>query len=836
MIHQNINRDWVVTKGTVSMMDLFMGGGDSVQKVDLPYDAMIHEPRLADTPNSNQTGFYPGGQYTYTKQLDIPECWQGKTITLEFEGVADTARVYINGDYAGGNQNPYTNFYIKAENYLNYGKTNELKVEIRSLEQSSRWYSGAGIYRNVNLLVGGPIHLQVNGLRITTPEIAADLATVVVRTELVNRELRNKNVTIQIQITDADGTIVACDSIPVTAFAGESFSTSQRIGVTTPKLWDDESPYLYSCIVKVLEGEEVLDEESTKFGIRSLQLSAQKGLRVNGKEVKLRGTCIHHDNGVIGAATFAAAEQRRCEQLKAAGFNCIRSSHHPISKAMLDACDLLGVYVVDELTDMWTRTKNPNDYANYFPDYWKTDLQSMVNKDYNHPCVIFYSTGNEIPEAGSARGAEWNRRINNRIKELDDTRYTTNGINGMLAGSARLGEILCQATGMTPEQMATAAKQPSAGNADTGGADELNGMMSILMGSVADSIATSPILYEMINEFVSCVDVAGYNYLTALHEVEKTRHPNRVVMGTETYPADIVRLWDVVKRNPHVIGDMTWTGYDYLGEAGCGIFHYDGAQNFSAHWPDRLAGIGDIDILGRRKPISYLREIVYGLRKDPYIGVLRMNRNGQKSSITPWMWKDNIASWTWPGFEGQNASIDIYADADEVELLMNGKTLGKQVIKSKYVATFVVPYQPGTLTAVSYTSGVETGRFVLETADNAVELKITADKTVLTDGADLAFITVELVDAKGRTNLHAQRRVTVTVEGEGTLQGFGSADPSCEGSYQETTWATYDGAVMAVVRAGKQSGSITVTVTADECATRTLVLKNKITQKEMGEA
>jgi beta-galactosidase len=832
MIRQNINQDWVVVKGTVSMMDLFMGNSDFALQVDLPYDAMIHEVRSADTPNGNQTGFYPGGQYTYIKKLDISEYWEGKTITLEFEGVADTARVYINGDYAGGNLNPYTNFYIEASNYLNYGHTNELKVEVRSLEQSSRWYSGAGIYRNVNLLIGGPIHLKVDGLRITTPDVTADLAAVVIRTELVNRGVSNRKVVIQTEITDADGTIVANDTIPITAFAGGSFSASQRIGVATPKLWDDETPNLYNCIVKVLDGKEVLDEETTMFGIRSLQLSAQSGLRVNGKVVKLRGTCIHHDNGVIGAATFAAAEQRRCEQMKAAGFNCIRSSHHPISKAMLDACDRLGVYVIDELTDMWTRTKNPNDYANYFADYWKIDLQSMVDKDYNHPSVIFYSTGNEIPEAGSARGAEWNRRICNHFKELDDTRYTTNGVNGMLAGSARLGEIMCQATGMTTEQFESAAKQPANGNAGTGGADELNGMMDVMMGPIADSIATSPILYEMIDEFVASMDVAGYNYLTALHEVEKTRRPNRVVMGAETFPADIVHLWDLVKRNPHVIGDMTWTGYDYLGEAGCGIFHYDGAQNFSAHWPDRLAGIGDIDILGRRKPISYLREIVYGQRKNPYIGVLRMNRYGQKSSITPWMWKDNIASWTWPGFEGQNASVDVYADADEVELLLNGNTLGRQVTKGHYVATFVVPYQPGTLTAVSYTNGDETGRFVLETADEAVEVNVTVDKTTLAaDGMDLAFIMVDLVDVQGRANILAQRQVTVTVEGSGTLQGFGSADPSCEGSYQDTNWVTYDGTVMAVVRSGKQPGLVTVTIAADGCTAKTLTMQNKMNPK-----
>ena len=299
------------------------------------------------------------------------------------------------------------------------------------------------------------------------------------------------------------------------------------------------------------------------------------------------------------------------------------------------------------------------------------------------------------------------------MKRLDATRYTTNGINGLMAGNDRMGEIMCQATGMTPEQL-EAMQQPD--EQKRGGADEINGMAEVMVGPLADAIATSPILEEMIGEFAAANDIAGYNYLTALHEEDHIRHPNRVVLGTETFPADIVHLWDIVKRNPHVLGDFTWTGYDYLGEAGCGIFHYNGGVNFSAHWPDRLAGIGDIDILGDRKPISYLRQAVFEIGHAPSIGVLRMDKAGIEVGKTPWMWKDNLASWTWPGYEGVTASVDVYANADEVELFLNGESLGRKSIGGVYVVTYEVPYHPGKLEAVSYLNGAEAGRTVLQTA------------------------------------------------------------------------------------------------------------------------
>ena len=706
---------------------------------------------------------------------------------------------------------------------------NEIRVVADNMEETSRWYCGGGIYRDVNLMIGGEIYFAVDSLKVSAPDISETEAVIAVETTLCNKGRRNRKVWIEAVVCDGVGEEITKSKISVTAFAGENLISRQRISVCRPRLWNAEHPELYTCSVRAVCDDEVLDEDRTVFGIRKLELSAQTGLKVNGQEVKLRGACIHLDNGILGAAAYKDADERKIRLLKEAGFNCIRSSHQPVGKTMLEVCDRLGMYVMDEFSDVWTRQKNIHDYSMVFEDAWEEDVRRMVEKDFNHPSVILYSTGNEIQEAGSAKGAQTNRRINEKIKQLDGTRYTVSAVNGMLAGQDRLGEILAQAMGMSQEELAesmaagqevesrTGTEQASAGS-ESGGADGLNGMMSVLTGPLADAIATSPILAEMIEEYVSVTDIAGYNYLTALHEAEKERHPNRVVLGTETFPADIVRLWDIVKKNPHVIGDMTWTGYDYLGEAGCGIFHYDGTENFTSHWPDRTAYIGDLDLIGYRRPISYFREIVYGLRKDPYIAVCRVNRNGQKPSVTPWMWKDNIASWTWPGYEGERASVDVYADADEVELFLNGISCGKKSVKGTYEAVYDIPYEPGCLMAVSYTDGQETGRFSLETAKDNIELEIRTDKKELRlENRELAFITVVLKDGKGIENLFQKKRVSVHVEGAAELLGFGNADPQAMESYDDTEWETYDGHAMAVIRAGREPGMAKVVFSAEDC-------------------
>ena len=803
----SLNHGWSFAKGTITMMDLFMGGSDKVQAVDLPHDAMIYQPRTPNTANAHQTGFYPGGEYTYLKQWEIPAEWAGHAVTLEFEGVADRCRIYINGNLAVLHHNPYTGIFVNAAPYLHYGQTNEIKVEVRSIEQSSRWYSGAGIYRDVYAWIADhDVWIPANGLRVTTKSVVDGTAELCVEVPL-HSETKGK-AEVEITLCGSDGTIAAAEHEAITLLPNEEQRHTQLLTVKNARLWSDEDPYLYMCEIKVRQAGTALDSVTLPVGIRTLGLNAEQGFLLNGKPVKLRGTCIHHDNGVIGAATFSDAEERRCRQLKAAGFNAIRSSHHPMSKAMLAACDRLGMLVMDELSDMWTRTKNPNDYANFFADCWQDDVISVVEKDYNHPCVILYSTGNEIPEAGTPYGAALNRKLNAAIKALDSTRYTTCGINGLMAGSDKVGEMICQASGMSMEELAAMSAPQESGSA---GADEVNSMATVMVGPLADAIATCPIMEDLISEFAAATDIAGYNYLTGLHEEDHRRHPNRTVLGTETFPADIVNLWAIVQRNAHVLGDFTWTGYDYLGEAGCGVFHYDGGQNFSAHWPDRLAGIGDIDILGDRKPISYLREAVYGLHKVCSIGVERMDKAGLPVSKTPWMWKDNIASWTWPGYEGQAAQIDVYANATEAELFLNGVSMGRKPIEG-CIASFTVPYQPGTLAAVCYEDGHIVSESKLHTSGEPSRLSIETEVgSHHTGDARLAFVKVRLADAQGRINRFERREITVKLEGNAVLQGFGSADPSCEGSYQDTTWLTYDGAVMAVVRGGKTRGQARLT-------------------------
>jgi len=376
-----------------------------------------------------------------------------------------------------------------------------------------------------------------------------------------------------------------------------------------------------------------------------------------------------------------------------------------------------------------------------------------------------------------------------------------------------MGEIMCEITGMTPEQMAAQAQSQQSGS--SAGSDAANGATDIMKGPLADAFATSSILTEMLDEFASVTDITGYNYLTARHVMEHELNPNRVILGTETFPSDIVRLWDIVKNNHNVIGDMTWTGWDYIGEAGCGVTYYDGRQGFMSNWPISLSGMGDIDIIGNRRPVSYVREIVFGLRKAPFIAVEPINHYNDTPSQTAWPWKDECISWTWRGYEGKPAVVNVYSDAEEVELFLNGESLGRKPAgeRNEFVARFETTYQPGELKAVCYRDGQAAECETLSTAGEQVYLHVDVDRDMLSaDGADLSYIMISLRDEHGVLNPQAVEEVTVTVEGAGVLQGMGNADVETVNRYGCNTWQTFEGRVLAVVRAGTEPGEITVKV------------------------
>lgn len=825
----NFNLDWSFTcSGTESVVDSFLENSDETKKmITLPHDAMILEERTSDTKNGGQTGYYPGGMYYYSKAFNVPNNWKNKNILIEFEGIQGISKIIVNGIFVGMTYNGYANSYFNLNDFLNYGEQNDIQVSVNNeMEQNSRWYTGSGIYRDVNLYISDKVHIPVYGVKVDATSINEKCAKVNFDINIENNSFTKRDIEVFIKIIDKEANEVSFSKYPITLKENGKELINQAIFLSEYNVWDTESPVLYDCSVSIVENGVELDNHQTKFGIRNISLDPFNGLQVNGKEVKLRGTCLHHDNGIIGAVSLKDAEKRKLQQLKDAGFNSIRSSHNQMSELSLSICDELGLLVIDELTDAWNQGKNINDYSNYFNKFWKDDVKKMVDKDYNHPSVIMYSTGNEIKEAGTPKGAKLNRDITNLFHNLDSSRFVTNGINGILATGKRFNGIVADVIqnlgiNIDIEKEESNEKKESEIN-------NLNGMQAILVGDIADGIATHPVMTDTLSEFTDAMDIAGYNYLTGRHEIENELFPNRIVLGTETFPGDIVNLWDIVKNNSHVIGDFTWTGYDYLGEAGVGIFHYDGKVNFQPEYPDRTASIGDIDIIGNRKPISYYREIVYGIRKEPYIAVERLDRIGQTSSQTPWMWKDVISSWTWPGFEKEIATVHVLSDADEIELFLNGKSVGKKETgeQNSFIAEFKVPYEFGELKAISYRNGIKSEEVNLETANESSRFILDIDKNVLeANGQELSYIMINLSDEKGRINHFEEHSINIAVEGPCSLEGFGSANPSCEGNYFDRSWETYDGCLLAVVRSGTSKGIGKITVSSNGIKTDEMTIK-----------
>ncbi|MET8978055.1 glycoside hydrolase family 2 TIM barrel-domain containing protein [Streptomyces sp. NPDC004539] len=801
MFRTSFNDGWQVRPKVNPFAEL---AGQSVPftPVTVPHDAMLDrwrtEPEGEVTMEGAAGAYFPGGVFEYRKTFVVPEEWRGRRVLVEFEGVYRDAVVFLNGDYAGQRPYGYSQFRIDADRYLRFGEENEIRVEARA-HKDARWYTGAGIYRDTWLVVGEVLRIEPEGVTVTTPDVDGERAVVEVVTRVVNDSIEVRTVPVVTGIRDGAGETVASDTSRVTVLPGDRATVRQRLYVSDPALWSPASPALYTCHVALGD----VDEETVTFGVRTLRLDPRRGLRINGEGVKLRGACVHHDNGPLGAATYGRAEERRIEILKEAGFNAVRMSHHPMSRAMLDACDRLGMLVVDEAFDVWTGGKSEFDYSLNFPEWWERDIEAMVAKDVNHPSVIMYSIGNEIPETGSPFGAAWGRRLAEKVRALDPTRYVTNAVNGMLAVMSELGALQQQAL----EQ----AAEDGAG---------INTLMADA-GDAMNAISASELVTERTAESFAVLDVAGLNYAEARYALDRELFPNRLVLGTETFPTRIDGNWRLVRELPHVLGDFTWTGWDYLGEVGVGRPQYadSDAPGHNAPYPYLVAGCGDIDITGHRRPASYYREIVFGLRAEPYIAVRRPEYHGKQWTGSPWAWSDSLASWTWPGSEAAPVTVEVYSDADEVELLGNGNSFGRRPTGEahRFRTEFEIVYVPGELVAVAYRDGVETGRTSLTWANGPLRLTAQADReTIRTAGGDLAYVTLTLTDAHGTPHPAADRRVSVEVGGAGELIALGSADPWTETPFGVTERLTHEGRALAILRP-TGPGKIHLTATAPDC-------------------
>ncbi|GGX30890.1 glycoside hydrolase family 2 TIM barrel-domain containing protein [Streptomyces lomondensis] len=810
MIRVSFNDGWQFRPKVNPFAEL-SGPTAPFQDVTLPHDAMIGQDRVAPRGEATSEGgagaYFPGGVFEYRKTFFVPEEYRGKRVLIEFEGVYRDATVHINGDYAGQRPYGYSHFRVDADRFLRFGEDNEIRVEARAHEDS-RWYTGAGIYRDTWMLTGELVRIAPDGLRVTTPDIDAERAVVEVATTVENDSMAIRTGEVVTEIRDAVGTVLASGTTQVTVMPGEPATARTRLYVSDPALWSPGSPALHTAEVTLKDEAGDIDAESVTFGIRSLRLDPRHGLRVNGETVKLRGACVHHDNGPLGAATFARAEERRVQLLKDAGFNAIRMSHHPMSKAMLDACDRVGMLVVDEAFDMWTSAKSGFDYSLHFPEWWERDIEAMIAKDFNHPSVIMYSIGNEIPEAGTAVGAVWGRRLAEKVRALDGTRYVTNAVNNMLAIMSELPALV---------QKARQAK----GETSSEGAG-INTLMADV-GEAMNAISASQLVTERTAESYGVLDVAGMNYSDSRYAMDGDLFPGRIILGTETFPTRIDTYWRLVAQNDHVIGDFTWTGWDYLGEVGIGRPQYLTPEHPkptpTADYPHLTADCGDIDITGHRRPVSYYREIVFGLRTQPYLAVQRPQHHGKAFAGMPWAWTDAVSSWTWPGYDGRPVTVEVYSDADEVELLVNGRSLGRLPVGEdhRFRADFDTVYEPGELLAIAYRGGVETGRHLLRSATGPVLLRAQADRAIITPHVgDLAYVTLALTDAGGTLHTAADREVMVEVTGDGVLQGFGSAAPSTEERFDTTVRRTYQGRALAVLRP-TGIGKIHLRATAPGC-------------------
>ncbi len=742
---------------------LFFREGNAPVPVTLPHDAMLTEPRRASCRNGVNSGYFPGGKYRYEKRFHLDGETVGKSILLHFEGVYQNVIVSVNGTEACRHRYGYTPFDADISDLVHAGENTVTVTVDNSLEPNCRWYSGSGIYRPVTLIVREKAYIRT--LRIQT--VSIDPAVIRV---------------------DTDG-----DTVEI--FDGETLVASGKPGtVTVPnaKLWSAEHPHLYTCVVRT-----DTDEKRESFGIRELRWSAKTGLTVNGERVLLRGGCIHHDHGILGACEYREAEERRIRILKENGFNAIRVAHNPASRILLETCDRFGMYVMDEAFDGWYTPKTYHDYARYFEADWRNDLAAMVDSAYNHPCVILYSVGNEVTETASEKGIALCAAMRDHVHKLDDSRPVTAGINVLLDVYTKRGIAIYKDNGeYRPEPLpeGKAYREKKTGSAFFNyWAGKLGGLMfSMSKGNTAGKV---------VDEIAPSLDVIGYNYASSRYDIDAKQHPDRLIVGSETMVADLPYNWERVQKYPQLIGDYVWAAWDYLGECCMGWTYqsYKGLPLF--------ANQGMIDITGKPLASMAYLQTVWGLRKEPYIGVRPLNHAHETPSKGAWQFTDAIDSWTWHGYDGVKTTVEVYTNAAKVRLLLNGTEIGIKPVKA-YKALFRVAYHAGTLTAEALDeSGTVIAKSTLVTADAETVLSVKPENQGVKVG-ELIYVPIEFTDRNGVLQPYIEQRIDLSVE-NAKLFGFGSALYKTDEVFDKPYHNTYRGRALAVVKATGQ-GTINI--------------------------
>lgn len=802
MLRKNIDQAWEFILGKPFMIP---GYGQPGKPVNLPHDFTIETDTNPEAPGGQLTGYYGGGVGTYTKTLDIPEDFKGKRILVEFDGVYMNPTITLNGHVVARHHYGYSPFHANLTPYIKPGKTNRLAVTVNNDAQpNARWYTGSGIYRHVDLLTAPQIHIAPWGIYAHTSHVFNGTAFVVVETTLENHTGDEKQLWVDVKIEkELCGTEAGFGRVKVHVPAGEKAVGHVKIAVENADLWDIDSPNLYKITAKLSDKETVLDSDFTTFGVRTISVDTKNGFMLNGRTVKLKGGCVHHDNGILGAASFKDSEYRKMKIHKDNGFNAIRFAHNPMSRDMLDACDRLGLLVINEAFDVWTMEKNTHDYSQYFEQDWKVDMEAFIVRDRNHPSVIMWSTGNEVPERGGmSNGYEWAAKLAAYVRELDPTRPITNSLPSFF-------------NGLEDEDQLKFFQDLMKNSKNSGG-----GIVNL------DGEFGRSIWGDYTEAFAAPLDVVGYNYLNYQYENSLKDYPNRVICSTESKPMDMFDYWNDVERFSHVIGDFVWTSYDYIGEAGLGRQDYFDSEEEAAaasklshvaKYPWRLAGGADIDLCGFERPQLAYRRILWG-SDETFIASHNPKNSVKIEVLGRWGWPDCENAWSWTGYEGEPVKVDVYSAAEEVELILNGKSLGRKPAgkENRLIAQFDFTYEPGTLEAISYSEGIKVSSNILTSVGKPAGIRIVPDKKELVaDGKSLVHAVIEVIDKEGNLVPTAELKTTAHVEGAATLAAFGTGNPQATENYTTGEFTSYKGRLLAIVRAGYESGTSVLTVSID---------------------
>lgn len=760
---QLINAAWRFHLGDAAGADGTSFDDSKWDAVTLPHDWSALMPVSKDAPAGNDGGYYPTGMGWYRRTLNIPKGYEGKKLWLYFEGVYQNSEVYVNGKLAGGHPYGYSSFWCDITSMAHQGDNIIAVKADNSAQKNCRWYSGSGIYRNVWLFATDMIHIDMWGIRVTTP----DTHTVEVATTVVNETSEQRDITVSTRLSDGTS-----GQQTVSVAAGGRREVVQRLNVSAPRLWSVDTPNLYTATVSLSTG----DTAEETFGIRTIEYSADKGFMLNGQSMLLNGGCVHHDNGILGAAAFDRAEERKAEMLKAAGYNAVRTSHNPTSEAFLNACDRLGLLVIDEAFDGWREQKNKDDYHKLFDKWYDKDIEALVRRDRNHPSVFCWSIGNEVIERKKIEVVTTAHKLREAVRRWDTTRPVTSAL--------------------------------AAWDSD----------------------------WEIYDPLAAEHDIVGYNYMIHKAPGDHKRVPQRVMWQTESYPRDAFKNWAMTHDNTYVIGDFVWTAIDYLGESGIGRYWYEGdvaGEHYHRPlFPWHAAYCGDIDLTGWMKPIGHYRSMLWTGKEKLYMAVREpegWNGNG-KISTGLWAVWPTWESWNWQGWEGRDIEVEISSRYPKVRLYLNDKMIGEKAVdrSTQFQAVFKIPYKSGTLKVEGMENGEVKESRPLKTALAPSAIRLTADRReIKADGQDLSFITVEVTDKDGTVVPDAALPLSYSISGPARIQAVGNADIKDLTPFTATTASTWKGRALVVVRSTGKPGTIKLTAKRNGKTAATVTLKAK---------